>query len=367
MIQSIFKKYGRSSFRCGVGEILGGVSSVMTPIFGGVADAQNVADSNAARIRMQRETNQMNYKMFHEAQDFQEKMWNQTNEYNSPEQIAERLRGIGVNPLKVLAGDGASMQTAGLTGSPSAVPASSPSIESYQGNSIASQGIQRAISDYFQNAETDADTKLKLVDLSFRAQEHRSQLEDKKADIDLKLQNQKLSAAERTHLLKQAEQLEQQISYFDTVFDDVVKQQHLNTQLLGESWQSKREETTSLRLQNEYQETLNKWTDKMSAQQLQLLKAQTASAYNDANLKKQMTRTEVHRTAQEITNSQIALMRKMSFNVDKNLERELLRANIAQINAVTHKTSASDNWLQNYSPFGSIMIGGAAIMKAVPK
>lgn len=366
MIQRIFKKYGRVSFRCGLDDVLG-VTNAVTPLFGGVLDAQNVSDTNATRVQMQRETNEMNYKMFHEAQDFQEKMWNQTNAYNSPEEIANRLRQVGVNPLKVLAGEGASMQTAGLTGSPSAVPASAPSIESYQGGSLAAQGVQRAITDYFQNAETDADTKLKLVDLSFRAQEHRSQLEDKKADIDLKLQNAKLSAAEREHLIKQSEQLEQQISYFDTVFDDVVKQQHLNTQLLDESWQSKREETTSLRLQNEYQETLNKWTDKMSQQQLQLLKAQTASAYNDANLKKQMTRTEVHKTAQEITNSQIAVLRKMAFNVDKNLERELLRANIAQINAVTHKTSGSDNWLQNYSPFGSIMVGGAAIMKAMPK
>lgn len=351
----------RNIFKCGA---IGGIAGAM----GSVASAGISSDAamymNEKNIAMQRETNEQNYKMFHEQQDFAEKLWNQTNAYNSPEQIAQRLRDVGVNPLSFLAGQGGTMQTAGLQSSPQGAPAVAPQYD-VNSASLMGQGIERAINSYFQNSSTEADTKLKLIDAAFRADQHREDLNSKRAEIEEKLSKKDLNESQKKYYLAQRDQIDQQITLYDTVWNDLVNQYGLNNEVLSGQVQKIREETTTQELQNEYQRIMNNILPKMNEAQLKLFAAQTSQAYTQANLNRQMTKTEKERTAREITNHQMDLFRKHQLPITQQLEEELYRANIAQVNAVTSKTRNSDNFMQNYSPLAGFTAGGAAILKAI--
>lgn len=346
--------------KCGTTAALIGAGGSLLSSMIGFGASENANDANVA---MQRETNAQNYKMFHEQQDFAEQMWNKTNAYNSPEQVAQRLRDVGVNPLAVLSGEGSSMQTAGMVNSPSANPMVAPHVEN-SGRFLA-EGVERSINSYFQNANQDADAKLKLIDLAFRADKNREDLNEQRARIEESLSQKNLNEGMRDKLLKERDRIDQEITLYDTVWDDMVKQYHLNSEMLNGQVQEQREKVTNQQLQNKYQEMLNSWLPKLNMAQLQQFQAITAQAYADANLKKQMTKTEIENTAKAVTEHQMQLIRKHNLHISANLEQDLLRANIEQVKAVTQKTRNSDNWLQNYSPLAGFTAGGSALIKAV--
>lgn len=185
------------TLKCGSVPILSDIGAVASPlagVFGAESSAQSAENINAANIRMQRETNEQNYKMFHESQDFQREMFNKANAYNSPEQIAERLRKVGVNPLKVLSGEGSNMQTAGLSSSPSAPTLQAPKITENPA-SIRSQGIQRAIDSYFQNMNQSEDVKAKKLELLYQSMDFENRLEKSLLEKEKLLADKNISKA----------------------------------------------------------------------------------------------------------------------------------------------------------------------------
>lgn len=103
-----------------------------------------------------------------DANAFTEKMWNKTNEYNSAQAQAERLRAAGLNPALVMSGQNAGTAQ-GASGSQAATPSGnsvglpSPSSVSVRPYQYDFSGIGSALMSAFQldyqKSKSDAETK----------------------------------------------------------------------------------------------------------------------------------------------------------------------------------------------------------------
>lgn len=103
-----------------------------------------------------------------DANAFTEKMWNKTNEYNSAQAQAERLRAAGLNPALVMSGQNAGTAQ-GASGSQAATPSgnsvglpspSSVSVRPYQYDfSGVGSALMSAFQLNFQKSKSDAETR----------------------------------------------------------------------------------------------------------------------------------------------------------------------------------------------------------------
>lgn len=206
--------------------IVGGVTSLGAA---GISAATS-EKMNRENIAMQRETNEQNYKMFHEQQDFAEQMFNKANTYNSPEQIAQRLRDVGVNPLKVLAGEGSNMQSAGLQSSPSGSPMVAPKYDTSNAG-LFGQGLSRAVDSYFANMNQQEDIKAKKLELLYQTLDFQNRLEKSIAEKEKLIADKGTSEETRELLKTQVNEAKENLKVLQSVFDERVKAYGLQNEL----------------------------------------------------------------------------------------------------------------------------------------
>lgn len=366
MIKCIFKSYGFSSFRCGESP-LDWINTGLGAIGIG-SSAYSQSEANAVNLQAARETNEMNYKIHQEDIQHQVDMFNRTNEYNTPEQQVARLRAAGINPSAVLGSDG---QRAGVSAVMPSVPAA-PQMVAGHVNPIdfspSLKLLQDSVTQMFQNQNIDLQNQEQRFKLLHMEEQYQLNMRYKIAEIDEKIANKNLSQEERNKLIADRNRIEQDIELHERIKDDLVKKYRLDNDMIQEETYKVREEKEGQRLQNEYQQTLNQWLPKMQQAQIDSLRAATASAYADAGLKTQMTKTEKENTARAITEKQIAVLRKNHVPVEQALEDRLMKANKRYVDAITQKTRNIDNFVQNYSPLASFGAGGLpSIVKAIAK
>ncbi len=366
MIQNLFKKYGLSSFPCGESP-LDWINTGLSAIGLGT-DVYSQSEANATNLQATRETNEMNYKIHQEDIQHQIDMFNRTNEYNTPEQQVKRLRAAGINPSAVLGSDG---QRAGVSAVMPSVP-SPPQMIAGHVNPIdfspSLKLLQDSVSQMFQNQNIDLQNQEQRFKLLHMEEQYQLDMRYKIAEIDEKIANKNLSWEQRNKLIADRNRIEQDIELHERIKDDLVKKYRLDNEMVQEETYKVREEKEGQRLQNDYQSILNKYLPKMQQSQIQSLQAATASAYADAGLKKQMTKTEKENTARAITEKQIANLRKNHVPIEQDLEDRLMKANKRYVDAITQKTYNTDNFVQNYSPLASFGAGGLpSIVKALAK
>lgn len=208
--------------KCGETFPLGALFGAGASLLGSGIDSSTAYSMNQANIQMQRETNEQNYKMFHEQQDFAENMWNKANAYNSPEEIAKRLRDVGVNPLKVLSGEGSSMQTAGLQSSPSGSPMVAPQND-IQSLSRLGQGISRSVDSYFENMNKSEDIKAKKLELLYQSMTFENRLERDILEKEKLLADKNLSDKSREFIQSQIDEKREDLAVLQSVRQDRIR------------------------------------------------------------------------------------------------------------------------------------------------
>lgn len=363
MIKCIFKIYGFSSFHCGESP-LDWINTGLGAIGIG-SNAYSQYDANATNLQSVRETNEMNYLIHKEDKQAQIDMFNRTNAYNTPEQQVARLRAAGINPSAVLGSDG---QRSGVSAVMPSVPAAPQMVAGHVNPvdfSPSLKLLQDSVSQMFQNQNIDLQNQEQRFKLLHMEEQYQLDMRYKIAEIDEKIANKNLSQEQRNKLIAERNSIEQAIELHELIKDDLVKKFRLDNDMVQEETYKVREEKEGLRLQNEYQHTLNQWLPKMQQAQIDSFKAATASAYADAGLKKQMTKTEKENTVRAVTERQIAALRRAHVVVEQDMEDDLKRANLAYIEAATRKARNTDNFIQNYSPLASFGTGVSSVFRAI--
>lgn len=295
--------------------LLGG-ASLLSSIFGGLFGSGNNSATNATNLQIARETNEQNYRMFHEQQDFAERMYNAANEYNSPLQQAERLRAAGINPSAVLGSTGQGVTAASAPASPSPNPAVAAHMLPYDYSPMF-DGISRSIGSFLVNQNQDIDNKMKSIDLSFKMQEKRQELENKKAEYGEILSRKDLNDSQRSHYRKLIEQLDQNISLIDVTYNDLVAQSGLNTDILRGQRDSIRIQNDIANLQKDFQSWQNEYQKKYGDKQLEQLDALIKEVYSSVNLNNK-------NAAAAVANKLESEARKRGIVLDNEHKQELL-------------------------------------------
>lgn len=342
-------------------------AGVLSSIFGGLFGSANNDNTNAYNLQIARETNEQNYKMFHEQQDWQEKMWNMVNEYNTPVEQAERLRAAGINPAALLGSNGGNgVVASSLPSSPSANPAVAAQMRPYDYSPMF-EGISRQIGSFLVNQNQDIENKMKAVELSFKLEEKRQELLTKKAEYDEILSRKDLNNSEKDHYRTLSSQIDQQMSIIDVTYNDIVNQQHLNTDLMRGQRDAVQIQNDKLKLEKEYQEWLNKFQKKYGDKQLEQIQALIAEAYSSVNLNNK-------NAAAAVANKLESEARKRGIDLDNEHKKSLLpllieAQRIANDSARKHvRQQGSDFW----NPFRYVgaALGGAAapaVTRLMPK
>ena len=257
-------------------EIIDGAATGLGAVTG-LWDSAEQTRANNANIAMQRETNQLNYKMHKEDQDFAVDMFNRTNEYNSPAEQVNRLRAAGINPSAVLGNSGSSgVVAANQPSVPAGAPMVAPRSEPAQ-FSPAFKMLTDGIYEHMQTRNMDLQNKQELFKILHQDQQWELDATYRLAEIDEKLAGSDLKDEERKNLKKQREVIQQELDIKREVKDDIIKRYRLDNQKVEQDTAFIREQENKQKLENAYQEMVNKAFPKLNAAQLRVLASQAAA------------------------------------------------------------------------------------------
>lgn len=342
--------------------ILSGAAS----LFGGLLGYDSNESANQTNLQIARETNEQNYKMFHEQQDWNEMMWNKMNAYNTPMMQKERLRAAGINPYAMLGSNGqGTMGQAGLASSASPAPAQGATVQPYDW-SPSMAGVGRAIDSYFQNQNQDAQTDLLRIQAVTQLDQQVANIQETLSRISVNLSNKNLTDQQRYNLQKQTDELQERLDILKQTKEDQIKLIKGNVALQDyqkgkAQWEEKKAQADA-----EYQQKFNAWFDKRSSAEIEQIKALTNKVWQETKLTKQMTQTEIQRTAREMTEKLIAEAKKNHIVIEQAIQDDMNEANIRYLNELASKTSGMNNVVQNYlGPFVSsaASMGAAYILR----
>lgn len=340
--------------------ILSGAAS----LFGGLLGYDSNESANQTNLQIARETNEQNYKMFHEQQDWNEMMWNKMNAYNTPMMQKERLRAAGINPYAMLGSNGqGTMGQAGLASSASPAPAQGATVQPYDW-SPSMAGVGRAIDSWYQNQNQDAQTTLLRIQAITQLDRDLANLEESWSRVNLNRANKDLSEEQRNNYKLQSDELLERIDILKKTKQDQIDLLHGNVAYQKYQISEQEQKAKIAEYQAEYQKMFNDTFKDRSDAEIEQMRAAAASAWSTVKLNSQMSEESKARTAREVTEKQIAEIRKKQLPVTHKEEIRMMKANRRYVDAMTSKTMKMNNWVQNYSPLASLS-GGAAMLKVV--
>lgn len=272
-----------------VSAAIAGGASLLSSIFGGLFGSSAQESANETNLQIARETNSQNYSMFHEQQNWNEKMYHEQLQdaiglrdderaYNTPEQIAQRLRDAGINPSAIL-GSSASSLVSGTMQSPPSVQGASPNpavaarVEPYDYSPMM-EGISRSINSYFENANQDADLKLKQMDLYFKFDEKIADLNQKNQNLHNSMVQGDKTEAEKDAIRANIKKIEEEIDILRKTKNSVIKQADFNAKLVENQAEEKRESARKAKAEARYQELVNEAFPGLNELQKKVLRSQ---------------------------------------------------------------------------------------------
>lgn len=333
-----------------------GLAAVATGV-GAYINAEAQRDANIKNVDLMRE--QMKYQT-------SERLAAQ--QYNLPANQRARFEAAGINPYMALGQIDAGNTTAmSAPGAPNIQAENYGDVLSSLGSGIRDTTTQMQAVQQIQ-AQNEAIKQAK-VDTLYKERNVIADLNNKRADYELKLASKGVNEEQKKVLQKQIKELDNQIKL--STIDADYHEQLVRSRNSREENMSRLayEQTLAQQLQNNYQTLVNEAFPALNAAQIRALNASATQSYAAANLSNKMSETEVEKKAGLITANQIAALEKNGWKRNYEAEQKLKQANINYINASKNKVQNMDNWVQNYSPAINLLAGGAgaAAMKMVPK
>lgn len=259
------------------GDIVSGIGAAT-----GLFDSYTKADAARENVQLQRETNQLNYQMHREDQDFAVDMFNRTNEYNSPEQQAARLRAAGINPSAVL---GANRNGGSVAAVSPSVPAGAPMVAPHVEPVSLSPSFKQYTDSIYQNLQSrniDLNNQMEYFKLLHQDEQWNMDKRYRLAEIEDKLADKSLTLAQRDNYVKQKERIEQDIALHDEIRSDLVRRYRLDNNKVEADTDMIRTQTAKERLDIQYQDMVNKSFPALNDAQRKLLSSQASSALASA-------------------------------------------------------------------------------------
>lgn len=243
-----------------------GVGSLIGNIFG-------TKSSNSQNMKINQMNNEFNAREAEKARQYQTEMWNKTNDWNSPENIRNRLQAAGYNPY--LGMDSSNVGIAQNSGSSSPASASSP----IQNNPIQFDGLQNALSTAIQMSNSTKVSNAEANNL-----QGQKGLADAQAAATLSGIDWYKFTPEYRNWLQTTGMARAQLS-FNTDKQNLENMQWVN--------KIQRAQRTDLLLSNQAKGIINKYLDSSQSLQLKLLANQSFQAFASGRLSLQQCKTEV--------------------------------------------------------------------------
>lgn len=248
--------FGHSRKEIATAAIIGIAASAAAAIGGTVANtiAQNhannanedmVKDTNRTNYQIAQETNEMSQQQFQQNMDWSKEQFSkqrefalEDREYNSIQNQVKRAINAGINPAAVIGNGSAAYSTTPVSsvGTPSQSNFQAPHMEAghvdpvhYDFSGI-SESVGHAVDAYnnsrminAQIENTYADTQIKRADSFTRLAENMARVRKLYTENEALLQSNKLSESTRKKIEAEQKSIEQQMSYFESVKEDMSK------------------------------------------------------------------------------------------------------------------------------------------------
>lgn len=226
----------------GVGSVIAGASAQSSA---NEANKQMTEDTNKTNLQIARETNEMSQAQFNSNMQWSKEQFGlqrqyalEDREYNSIQNQVNRALAAGINPSAVI-GNGSAAHSTTPVGSVS-LPSQSNFQTGYAqaghvdpvnydfsgisesiGHTVDAFNQSRMISANVEN--TNADTQIKRADAMTRLSENLARVRKLYTENEALLQSNKLNEATRNKIQAEQKSIEQQMSYFESVKDDMAK------------------------------------------------------------------------------------------------------------------------------------------------
>lgn len=287
----------------GAAALLGGAG-----VISGALNAIGVSDANDNNLAASRETNAMNYKIWNEQKAYQTGERLETQQYNTPLAQRQRFQQAGINPYLAL-GQMDSGQTTAQS-SPSSPSLVTPTYQPIRYGDILSNATNGVLSS-LQMDSLGLDNESKRIALSTQLADQLLTLEDKRQRII----NSNLDASTKRKQLDDLDtiisQHKEDLDFFRKTKSERVQQEKLRRKGMELDNDAKD-------LAKEYQRLQNKYFSRLSDKQIAVMNAQISDYMAKVENTRQMTKTERHRTFNEMLTGQ-------GINMDNAQKRELFQ------------------------------------------
>lgn len=245
-----------------------------------------VREQNQANKEIARETNMMNSEYYQKNLDWLKEQYYDTQRYNSPQEMAQRYREAGINPVFAM-GNSAGASAASSVGGTTAPNLQTPYMEAGHVDPVhydytgLGEAIGHSTDMFFKNQLISQDSLSKRIDNSFKVTQIISALRNQMADTAEKMSRVSKTSQEYKNLQLEYQDMQQRISVFAAQMDDLIEQPRLSNELT-------KAQTDLANANAAYQKLINQFTPENQRKVLRNLDASyeqilSAARANDAS------------------------------------------------------------------------------------